>query len=274
MEVKFAIFTAIALVIPGSSLIAQTLITGYSPQRHERFVQDRGNQIFFGEGYDFSGVGRTDSGTFATHIGEGWFLTSASARVHSGETVTFVGESVSTHEVDYGFRVGLTDLWLGKLTTEPGSEIAAYEIERSLAPGDPLLAVGAILPSNPLSFAVGENEASAVGVVNTTSFYQAPTFTTLTTIDTHSDRAIRGNLESGAPTFVDQNGVLSLAGLHWMEGIDNLLGRHVERIATLQGFDAPITFSGEELAQTAVPEPGSALLAGFGLALSALRRRR
>ncbi len=277
MNTEFAIFLALTSIASGSSLIAQTMITEYSPQRHERFVDDRGDEVFFGEGYDFSGVGRTDSGRFATHIGEGWFLTSASARLSPGETVTFVGGSVSAHAVDYGFRVGLTDLWLGKLETAPGSDVYSYEIERSLTARESLVAVGAVSPSNPLSFVVGANEASGVGSVDTTSFYQAPTFSTRTgVIGAGPDRAIRGDAETGAPTFVDRNGVLTLAGLHWKAGTDNLLGGHVERIATLQGFDAPILRFGKEVAQSAapVPEPGSALLAGLGLALGALRRRR
>ena len=275
MNIRFAISTVIFSIVSGSPLIAQTVVTGYSPERHERFNDDRGDEVFFGAGYDLSGVGRTDDGIFATHIGEGWFLTSASARVHSGQMVTFVGEEVSAIAVDYGFRVGRTDLWLGKLTSEPGSDITSYSIERSLSSGESVVAVGAVLPSDTQSFVVGTNEASAVGEVDTTSFYQAPTFAT-STDEIGLDLTIRGNGESGAPTFVDNGGVLSLAGLHWKEGTDNLLGGHIERIATLQGFDAPLVISGHEVSESAlpVPEPGSALLVGLGLALGVIRRRR
>jgi hypothetical protein len=283
MNFQNLIVASFAAALLPSGAGAETLIIGYSPERHERFVADRGGQPFIGAGWDLSGVGRTGNGGFATHIGDGWFLSDARDRLSGGDQVSFYSENTlgssasSSVAVDYGFRVGLSDVWLGRFTSLPVEEIASYPLATDLAGGEALVVVGSVVPSDPLSFAVGSNTSSAVGAMDTSSFYNAATFSTLLGgPDTLLDLAVRGGAERGAPTFVERDGQLALAGLHWKAGTDNLVGAQTGAIAVLQGFSPPVVSDPVVVAQFpgAIPEPGTVSLVAFALGLGLLRRGR
>lgn len=90
---------------------------------------------FIGKNFDFSGVGRSDDGWWATMIHPSVFLSANHAHPGIGSTITFFvhdasGNFVSTvtRTVASGQRVLSTDLWAGELSSPVPSTVKQYSI--------------------------------------------------------------------------------------------------------------------------------------------------
>jgi len=100
--------------------------TGYNPARHDPYQQD---PAFVGAGFDLSGIGVVNGG-WATMISDQYFLSAFHAEPTNGGNQSlrvdffrdFKDKSPDESAwIDPTFRMklGVTDLWVGKLLTTP-----------------------------------------------------------------------------------------------------------------------------------------------------------
>ncbi len=85
--------TAICFVCAWCAVIAPShadlTVRGYSPLLHDRF---NNHSSFIGSGIDWSGVGRSSGGRWATMISDTYFLSAAHFPPGVGDTLTFTDE--------------------------------------------------------------------------------------------------------------------------------------------------------------------------------------
>ena len=112
----------------GLSPVQAIVIANFATTSNDRFAN---SGSFIGNSYDFSGVGRTAGGRWATRIGSNYFISADHFHPLVGDNVTFystnnpVGASFS-YSVAGGFQVTGTDLWIGYFNSSMDSSIETY----------------------------------------------------------------------------------------------------------------------------------------------------
>jgi hypothetical protein len=297
---------AAVLVLAGTAL-GDTFLQGLAGQdglqnewrqgasaRNDRFYAGEG-KAFIGEAYDWSGVGQSSNGTWATMISPTYFVSAWHFRPAPGDTVTFyVGNSTATrytYTVDsFGFQTssaGLggsysgSDLWLGRLTTPVAESIAKYPVE--------------VLPNNAdysgqtvwtygYTHRVGKNNIDRISVLD--GVYM-PETTEVMYFDYNAiggqgaDECYLEGGDSGGPAFATVGGSLALLGTGFVNGAD--LGKGPTVFDGAPSGDAFIPhyvdqlnaqMTGGEQVRIVTPEPSTLLLLAVAAVALLCRRRR
>ncbi len=217
---------------------AATIITGYDAQVHNRFD----SSSFHAAGFDWSGVGRSSDGRWATLIGDDIFLSANHFKPGTGTTVTFHTDNASagptvTRTVTGGTRIGNTDLWLGNLDSAVPGSVSTYAIAGTVSDTisptenwfDPYVdrlvytagLSGTTITTSTTNFVVGRNRIDLAddesAVVSGLGVFDAhgmifdevgdPNF------DAIGEARLQGG-DSGGPSFISVNGELVLIGIH------------------------------------------------------------
>ncbi|NNE91405.1 MAG: PEP-CTERM sorting domain-containing protein [Verrucomicrobiales bacterium] len=260
----------------------------YSALEHDRFANDAS---FVAGAYDLSGVGRSTGNHWVTMISDEYFITAEHFRPSTHDVRFYYtndplgGFEDRTVDSTFGMEIGPagSDIWLGRLTSATSASVTSYEL---LEP-DPItsaelldiLTVGIADEGGGFTnFRVGTNQINAGsvvhrdttglgGVMNSESFYF--TYDPLPLAD--NGESVVEVFDSGAPTFVVDNGALKLIGIHSELADIGPTGPSNGDIS----YDSYVGAYGDELRSVgAIPEPGSALLFGVGSAFLLLMRRK
>lgn len=194
-------------------------IRNYVAARHDRFYSGS-DKNFVGGSFDFSGLGRSSDGRWATLVSDNYFLSAYHYFPGTGSSVTFyaandlTGPSYS-YTVAGGERVGTTDLWVGWFDSVADAGLARYPVLDLAAESDYL---GLELFNCGVSNRVGRNVSDSI--VDAT---EGPsTEKTLWFDYDNSDSPSVGGDEtylwygdSGAATFIPWGDSLTVAGIHW-----------------------------------------------------------
>jgi hypothetical protein len=206
--------------LPASSCAAM-IVREYLPAKHDRFYAGN-DKAFVGAPNDYSGVGCTSTGKWATLVSDNGFISSVHLHPSAGETVTFwtsnqfTGTSY-TYLVTGGMQIGKTDIWLGWFdkTVTVDRSIARYPV--------------AVLPtSNDYRHLVllnyGASHRLGRNVLDKTIMLQVGGSAGVAAIydyGNHDVPSIGGDEtylqvgDSGAPSFVVFNSRMALIGTHW-----------------------------------------------------------
>jgi len=264
-------------------------VASYSAAAHDRFENDG---TFIESAFDFSGVGRSTGNHWVTMISDTHFVTAEHFRP-TNQTVRFyfANDPLGGFEerlVDgrFGMEIGPTgsDIWLGKLTAATSTSVTSYDLFKPYpltnAELEEIYTVGISDGGGGFTdFRVGTNQidlgsitqrdtTGTGGVLNNQSY----SFTYNTIPMTPPNESFVEVGDSGAPSFVNNGGVLQLIGTH-SERFN--LGAASASNGDIS-YDSFVGAYGDEIGFEAVPEPGSALLIGVGSAffLVFFRRRR
>jgi hypothetical protein len=251
--------------------------------RNDRFYTGS-DRAFIGQSYDWSGVGLSSGGSWATMISPTYFLSANHDHPGAGQTITFHTDdnpngptftytvaswSYQTQDDGYG-----SDLYLGQLTAPVDSSIAKYPVVE--------LANDAAY-TNLVNWTygypnrVGKNNISSITNLNLISQGQGYTrvmyYTYNATGGQGFDEAYLEGGDSGGPSFVMEGGAPAVVGIHFVNSGpvyngavsgDSFVPFYISQLDNNMS-------GGEQL--TIVPEPAMlSLLALGGLAL--LRRAR
>ncbi len=264
-------------------------IQSYSAKNHRRFYQGA-DKDFIGAAYDSSGVGR-GFGPYgwATMISDHYFLTAKHLNPTNGQRIRFhhtndPTEAFEDHFVDSGTRIfsaGLgTDLWVGKLSTVPSTDVARYSVidlgQKSDYTDKEIYTYG--LDSNfaGLFQTLGRNTIDPHLFFNWTvggSKTLAYTFDYDNPGGVGADESMLIGGDSGGPSFISVGNQLALVGIHWFNSVgggysgDSFVPEYISQINTILGA------SGESLS-VIVPEPSSVALIFAAICGLAARRLR
>ncbi len=221
------------------------VVANYSSATNDRFAND---PSFVGAGLDFSGVGRTSNGRWATLIGDNYFLT-ASHFPASG-TVQFLpgndpSGTVFQYTVAGSFAVPGTDIRIGYFNQSVDPSIARYSYNTNNANAVVDLGLGSatlytsgdqvpgaagtifdhVVATNQAEswFEEGTNTVDAPNpggntntFMNNANFDQIVTFENLPVDDANNFETYESQLQggdSGSPLFSDQGGTLRVEGI-------------------------------------------------------------
>ncbi len=259
---------------------------GPSP-RNDRFLD---SNTFIGLPYDWSGVGLSSGGAWATMISPTYFLSANHDHPAPGSTVTFytgnsLGSTSFTYTVDNfyyqtTYQANGSDLCLERFTTPVDAGIAQYPV--LTLPNDAAY-LGVTNWTYGYPNRVGKNNIDSiqdlgppelVGYGITRVMYYGYNATG----GQGPDEAYVEPGDSGGPSFAVVNNSLALLGIHFVndgpvyDGAssgDSFVPFYVSQL------DAQMT-GGQQIA-TVSPEPSACVLLGFaaiGFLVSARRRRR
>lgn len=197
---------------------------------HDRFYTapaGGAERAFIGEGYDWSGVGRSSNGAWITMISPSYFVSANHYHPGAGDTITFHENNnpagathaytVASFGYDTNYAGQSSDLWLGKLTVPLSRKhhIAIYPV-LALAAGDAAYA-GVFMFAYGAPDRVGTNTIGAIvddfeiGRTRTMRYwFDAAEGTGTGAGDCH---LIGG--DSGGPSFAIVGGKLALVGVHF-----------------------------------------------------------
>ena len=201
---------ALLLLLPAIAHGTMT-IRNYSAARHYRFYTGS-DKNFIGTLYDFSGVGYSSGGSWATLVSDNYFISAAHLHPGTGQTVTFyttnnLNETKYTYTVAGGKQIGTTDLWVGWFDTAVAPSLERY----------PVLA----LPDNEdyndlVLFIYGKPNyvgRNVLDSVNSGVFSYDYDNKDIPSVGGDEAYLIAG--DSGAPSLTVVNSSLSLVGIHW-----------------------------------------------------------
>jgi hypothetical protein len=266
---------------------------GPSP-RNDRFLN---SPSFIGLPYDWSGVGLSSGGSWATMISPTYFVSATHDHPTSGQTVTFHTDNnpngpTQTYTVSsFGYQTnssqipGATysgsDVWMGQLTAPVASNIAKYPVEK-LAGSSAY--IGQTIWTYGYPNRVGKNNIDSISALNgvyTPESTQVMYFDYNATGGQGPDECYLEGGDSGGPAFAVVNGSLALLGTGFVNAVD--LGLTTPPGVYNEGIydgapsgDAFVPFYtdqlqanmiGETLTTVApVPEPITMTLVGMGIA--------
>jgi hypothetical protein len=264
---------------------------GASP-RNDRFLD---SPSFIGQPYDWSGVGFSSGGSWATMISPSYFVSATHDHPTPGQTVTFhldnnpngptatytvssVGYQTNSSQIP-GATYSGSDVWLGKLTAPVSSNIAKYPVEK-LASNSAY--VGQTIWTYGYSNRIGKNNIDSISPLNgvyTPESTQVMYFDYNATGGQGPDECYLEGGDSGGPAFAVVNGSLALLGTGFVNAVDlGLTGGSGYNSGIYDGApsgDAFVPFytdqlaanmGGETLATVApVPEPITMTLVAMGV---------
>ncbi len=211
-------------------------IDGYSSQVNDRFSNDAS---FIAQGFNISGVARTQDGQWLTMISRTAFIACNHWHPASGNTVVFYktndpsGEQVTRTVSSVQKRIGTTDLFLGTLNEPLPADYAYYAyatetIDTLVKWNQSAYKLASVYhvgqsPSGspaPISFAVGRNKLddwmNITDGVSTNAIFVA-TKDSVGEANFVNYESIVVTYDSGAPIFYDQgNGTLRVIGITWV----------------------------------------------------------
>ncbi|NTW54716.1 MAG: hypothetical protein HGB15_08160 [Chlorobaculum sp.] len=285
---KFLISALIVLISLYPAVGHALYILDYSASKNDRFYTGtRSNYI--GAAYDFSGVGYSSSGTWATLVSNNCFISAAHYYPAAGSTVTFwatddkSGPSY-TYTVTGGVKIGSTDLWVGWFdsSVDVNSSIARYPVEMLTGYSD---YIPQVIYTLGLYQGGGSKQVVGMNVIDnfyTTEVGASTGITAWYDYDNNDSPSVGGNEsyllvgDSGAPSFVDYGSQLALVGIHWAH-TDNtpVMGASsVDSFVPSYFDDINAVLAGRGQSLSAVPEPGMNV---YGLIIACclwFRRRR
>jgi hypothetical protein len=263
--------------------------------RNDRFYSGA-DKAFIGQPYDWSGVGHSSNGTWATMISPTYFVSAWHFHPAAGDTITFyTGNSFSS--TNYSYTVGTfgyqtsaaglggsfsgSDLWLGQLTTPVATSIAKYPVEVLPNTAD---YIGQTIWTYGYPYRVGKNNIDSISVLD--GVYMPETtqvmyFNYNATGGQGFDECYLEGGDSGGPAFTAVDGSLALLGTGFVNGSDLGLGPTVFDGAPSGDAFVPYYVSqlnahmtdGEQV-RVVVPEPGTLLLLGVAAAALVCCKRR
>lgn len=272
-DILTALLTACIILLPAVSK-GSMKVRSYTPVIHDRFYSGV-NKAFIGAAYDFSGVGISSSGHWATLVSKNSFISAYHAHPGTGETVTFQPSNVRTTGYQYtitgGTRIGTTDLWVGWFdnAVTVDSSIERYPV-LVLPAADNYY--GLELYNYGMSDRVGRNVLEALGLL---TLNQSTGVVAWYDYDNNDDPSVGGDEtllqagDSGAPSFAVVNSSLVLVGTHWAVAsnpagsFDTFIPEYYDEVNSV------LAGRGQSMISMSVPEP--TLLLYFLVSLIALR---
>ncbi len=264
-------------------------IDGFTQQTNERF---KDSASFVGTGMDLSGIGRDNSGRWATLISPSIFI-SANHFAPSG-TVSFYednnpAKTAVKRNVVSGSRIGNSDLYIGNLDAPVSPNITHYNFATSTAGlssstiayqvGNP--DVNKTLDSgfpNTLNMVMGLNKLDSFRN-RTHSGSTSDSFWTAQESITHYNgrhvnyEALVQNGDSGSPLFVTDNSKqITIIGTGWFKG--NLFSLSGSRPASVYTFTGSHTREIDAYIAQHVPEQGTSVLLGISFLFITFRRKK
>lgn len=275
----------------GEFALGDTYLQGVGNDHSREFKHDRfytgADKAFHAAAYDFSGVGRSSDGRWATMISPRYFVSARHSHpsTNGSTTVTFYeGNTKSsgghTYTVDsWSFRTSYggdgSDLWLGRLTGDipAAADIAYYPVLDLDSDSDYV---------DRLIYTYGRPDR--VGLNNIDQVHTRSVGSSKGRVIDFDFDAVGGAGESesylmsgdsGGPTFTVWDGALALLGIHWYNtgtappdpgdySGDSFVPYYISQLNDNMDFGQSVT---------TVPEPASIILLTLG-AMGLLRRRR
>ena len=284
-------FLFVSLLFGISESSADIVIDGFTDQTNDRFTN---SSSFIGAGLDFSGVGRGNR--WGTLISNNVIISAAHARP-TGQIAFYPGNDptvapVLRNVVGPGLKIGSTDIYVAALDAPVPNNINFYNIASEFlsAPADTaihdagsfqdevayLYGISPTSRSDPrIDHAVGRNRIS--GYIEDLPFIGNTDNDSLLFIEdvagdedfVQYESQFRGG-DSGGPSFVERNGELLLIGVNsFINGANSEL--EFSGVTYVGNFTDEINAF---VALNAVPEPGSAGLILFAIAVFPCVRRR
>ena len=264
---------SLAAALSFASTAFSITIRDYQPLRHDRFYTGN-DKAFVGDPYDFSGVGLSNNGTWASLISDSYFI--SANHFHPSSGVTFWEDnSLSGPSHSYtiagGQQIGSTDLWVGWFTSTVDASIARYPILDLPLANDYIGLVG---------YNYGITNRVGLNVIEDVQFISPGfpnSYVFIYDYDNNDVPSVGGDEtfletgDSGAPSFSISSGMLALTGVH--AGIDSPLFADTAIPAYIAEINAVLDDQGQSV--TLVPEPGAGMLifAGMGWITGTIRRR-
>lgn len=233
--------TAVLLAIPMAGQ-SEMIVRNYIPARHDRFYSGI-DKDFVGASYDFSGVGMSSAGNWATLVTDNSFLSSCHRHPVPGETVTFwatndLSGPKYTYTVKGGEQIGMSDLWLGWFdsTVTVNTSIVRYQVPVLVAKKD---YIGLELYNYGMQHRVGRNVLDKIVPLQVGSTIG---LTAVYDYDNRDASSVGGDEtclkagDSGAPSFAVLNSRLVFVGTHWavshnpFGSIDTFIPVYIEQI--------------------------------------------
>jgi hypothetical protein len=274
---------ACCLFLPLIATAAATMvIRDFEAPRHDRFYTGA-NKDFIGDPYDWSGVGRATSGTWATLVSDSYFISATHFHPAVGSNVTFwetnrLTDPSHTYPVTGGQQIGGTDLWVGWFGTAVDASLERYPV---LDLTDPSAYLGLVQYNYGVNHRVGLNVTEGIGLETvgaSTGLVWYADYNNLDTPSVGGDETFLQGGDSGGPTFNVVSGQLALIGIHWAisdefprtnEGelfVDSAVPAYIPDI------NGVLASQGQAL--MVIPEPSSELLLCCILALGVATTRR
>lgn len=254
------------------------IVRDYTPSEHYRFYTGS-DKNFIGTPYDFSGVGSSNGGHWATLVTDNCFFSATHFHPGPGEKVTFWDSNQSagssyTYTVTGGTSVGSSDLWLGWFDTAVtvNSSIARYPV-LMLPLVDDYFALE--LYNYGANHLVGRNVIDEVGLYTYGVSSLAVAWYDYDNNDSPSvggDETYLQGGDSGAPSFTVFVDRLALTGVHWGISIDTPGSFDTFIPAYYVATNVLLVTRGQIL--SSVPEPGSFFYMLVILCLLWFRQRR
>ena len=277
-------------LLTGIKVLNAIAIDNYTSETNDRFTN---NVSFVANSFDLSGIGISENGRWLTMVSSNVFLSAHHFYPTSNNSVTFYagndpnGESL-TRTISYSERIGSSDLRIGYLDHALSADYAHYAIANTSISSSnfdvsPYHDADAYVFgrsnssfSNSQDMAIGQNRLDH-WVDNTqvgdTTDHALIAYNNQSTDDNYLNfEAKLESGDSGAPMLVDNAGSLTLVGINWFIGEDNL-GNDLNGFSYLGNYSHEInTFIGAH----AVPELGAAslYLAIFLIQLAVFKGRR
>ena len=222
--VSFTLSCLAAVWAFASPALATMYITGNGgtdntdPQQYDRFYTGA-DGAFIGQPYDWSGVGESSGGPWATMISPTFFLSATHYHPGAGSTVTFYsGNNTSGSSyvatVEGGSQIGTSDVWLGYFTQPiPASaDIADYPVLTLPSNSD---YVGKTIYTYGSPNLVGRNVISSIQTYSEVGETMTGMFFNYSLPGLGPDESYLMGGDSGGPSFAVVNGQLTLLGEHF-----------------------------------------------------------
>jgi hypothetical protein len=224
----------------GLSCPAASSIQNFSAASNDRFANQA---AFIGSGLDWSGVGRSSDGRWATMLTATVFLSANHYHPGIGSSLSFYpgndpGAAAATRMVTGGQRIGTSDLWVGFLNMALPTAIAGYDFSRV-----------AVTEANFVSSALCDQSVFMGGVTPTATGYGAVT----ATVQTVGENRLEGFIEDATDTSLSAVGDVLVTAQN--QALDALYGY------TLSGFEAQLN-GGDSGSPLMLVVDGRLMLAG------------
>lgn len=250
---KWLLF-ALALLAPVSVAAADMIIRNYDPARNDRFYVGA-DKAFIGSGYNWSGIGRTSDGRWATLISPDFFVTVWHWYPLVGSTVTFYSDNTTNNPI----TATVTNVWHGP-NVFPAGDICLGRLDHPVnvmyyplpAKTDYSWYNGQVAWMWGKPNKLGKNVVWSASWPLTSYYYDDPG------ID--SECLIQGG-DSGGPSFELFGNTMVLIGNHSSAIPNTFYDTSVP--AAVSYFDSVMSAYGESTHKVYFPHPGDANLDGI-----------